>query len=152
MHHDFAWRMMFSLAIAVLMLAILFVRNEDTPVWVMIVYPAVGALLANVASRTSQRVEEIAWIESSTIAAACILILAILVNLLVIEQQLHLIANEGGRHRSFFERYAVVVLQGIAVLLWLALSRRLARMREKDADKRKPKNGPDSGQRDGNSA
>ena len=50
MSRDGLWSLLFSIAIAVLMAAILFIREDAVPVWVLIVYPAVGALLANVAS------------------------------------------------------------------------------------------------------
>ena len=133
MARDFAWRLTFAVAIAALMLMILLIRSQSTPLWVVIVYPAVGALLAYVASRTSPRTDEISWIEASTIAAACIVLLAVLINLLVIEQLLTLIAA-GGAANAPFQKYGVVILQGIAVVLWLALSRRLERMRRRRTD------------------
>ena len=126
---DFVWRLMFSAAIAVLMLMILLIRAQDTAVWVLVVYPLVGALLANVASRTSPRSDEIVWIETTTIAAACILVLAVLVNILIIERLLVQLLYAGVYDDTLFEKYAVVILQVISVLLWLALSRRLSRFR-----------------------
>lgn len=127
---DLRWSVLFSAAIAVLMLAILLIRTEPVKPWVLFVYPTVGALLAHVASRTSPTIEEIAWIETSTIAAACIVVLAALVNLLLIELFLREVISGEYLSGTVFQQFSFFALPTIAVILWWALERRLSRMRK----------------------
>ncbi len=124
MSRDAIWSILFSGAIAVLMLSILLTRAEPTPLWVLLAYPAVGAALGQVVSRTSPTVDGIARVETSTIAAAGIVILAILVNMLLIER-LSSTVLAGGAGSIF----TYIALPAISVLLWWALERRLGRMR-----------------------
>ena len=126
---DVFWSVLFSIAIAVLMLTILLVRTEDVETWVLVVYPSIGALLAHVASRTSPTEEGIAWIETSTIAAACIVVLASLVNLLLIELLVREIYLGAYLEGSLLQQIAFFALPTISALLWWALERRLSRMR-----------------------
>ena len=129
MSQDAIWRLMFSAAIAVLMLGILLVRSEPVPLWVLAVYPLVGAFLANIASRTSPTVEGIERLETSTIAAAAIFVLAALVNVLLIDVLLREYLSGEFLDGSHFQRFSFIALPGISVLLWWALERRLTRLR-----------------------
>lgn len=129
MSRDGLWSIIFSVAIAILMAALLMIREDSVPLWVLVVYPCVGALLANLASRTSPTVEGIAWIETGTTAAAAIVILAALINLLLIELLMReLISGEflGG---TGFQQFSFYALPAISVLLWWSLERRLSRLR-----------------------
>ncbi len=129
MSRDGLWSIFFSVAIAILEVALLMIREDSVPLWVLVVYPRVGALLANLASRTSPTVEGIAWIETGTIAAAAIVILAALINLLLIELLMReLISGEflGG---TGFQQFSFYALPAISVLLWWSLERRLSRLR-----------------------
>lgn len=126
---DGLWSLLFSVAIAILMIAILLIRDDPVPTWVLLVYPLVGALLANIASRTSPTIEEIAWIETGTIAAAAIVILAGLINLLLIELLLREVISGEFLSGDSFRRFSFFALPAISALLWWALERRLTRMR-----------------------
>lgn len=128
--NDVFWSSCFSVAIAVLMLTILMIRTEPVETWVLFVYPAIGALLAHVASRTSPTIEEIAWIETSTIAAACIVVLAALVNLLLIELLVREMLVGELLAGSTVQKFSFFALPTISALLWWALERRLTRMRQ----------------------
>ncbi|MEM7213060.1 MAG: hypothetical protein AAF479_14415 [Pseudomonadota bacterium] len=130
MSRDGWWSALFSLAIAVLMAAILLIREAPVPTWVLIVYPFVGAMLANIASRTSPTTDGIAWIETGTIAAAAIVILAALINLLLIELLLREVINGEFLSGNGFKQFSFYALPTISALLWWALERRLARMRK----------------------
>ena len=130
MSRDGLWSIFFSVAIAVLMVAILMIREDPVPFWVLVVYPCVGALLANLASRTSPTVEGIAWIETGTIAAAAIVILAALINFLLIELLLREVISGEFLGGTGFKRFSFYALPAISVLLWWALERRLSRMRQ----------------------
>lgn len=145
---NLGWSLLFSAAIAILMVTILSVRSEPVETWVLIVYPTVGALLAHVASRTSPTIEEIAWIETGTIAAACIVVLAALVNLLLIELFLREVITGEFLNGSLFRQFSFYALPTVAAFLWWALERRLSRMRalgrksvkRRKAEQEKPKN------------
>ena len=126
---DKIWRILFSLSIAVLMAAILLIRSEPVATWVLISYPAVGALLAHVASRTSPTIEEIAWIETGTIAAAALVILAAIINLLLIELLMREWLSGEFLNGDAFRKFSFFALPAISALFWWALERRLARMR-----------------------
>lgn len=128
--NDIFWSCCFSIAIAVLMLTILMIRTEPVEIWVLFVYPSIGALLAHVASRTSPTIEEIAWIETSTIAAACIVVLAALVNLLLIELLVREMLWGELLTGSLVQQLSFFALPTISALLWWALERRLTRMRQ----------------------
>lgn len=97
--------------------------------WVLIAYPTVGAALANIASRTSPSVEEIARVETSVIAAAAIFVLACLVNVLLIDMLATEMLGRSEAEAAGAQRYSVVLLSLISVLLWWALERRLTRYR-----------------------
>lgn len=129
MSREFIWSLLFSGAVATLMLAILVIRSEPVPTWVLVVYPAVGALLAQAASRTSPTVEEIAHIETGTIAAAAIVILAALINLLLVELLMREFIRGEFFNQGFYHKFAFFVLPTVSALLWWALNRRLALMR-----------------------
>lgn len=129
MHDNRLWRFLFSVAIAVLMAGLLLTREEPTPLWVLITYPLVGAALANIASRTSPSKQDIARVETSVIAAAAIFVLASLVNLLLLEMLVTQITAGMQRRASVLERWSLVVLPLVSVLLWWALQRHLSRLR-----------------------
>ena len=130
MTRDGLWSLFFSIAIAVLMVALLLIREDSVPLWVLVVYPCVGALLANLASRTSPTVEGIAWIETGTIAAAAIVILAALINLLLIELLMREVISGEFLGGTAFQQFSFYALPAISVLLWWALERHLSRMRQ----------------------
>lgn len=130
MSKDTTWSLLFSIAIAVLMAAILMIREDPVPTWVLIVYPAVGAVLANMASRTSPTVDGIAWIETGMIAAAAIVILAALINFLLIELLLREIISGEFLSGTAFQKFSFYALPAISALLWWSLERRLTRMRK----------------------
>lgn len=135
---NLGWSIVFSAAIGVLMLTILLVRTEPVETWVLLVYPTVGALLAHTASRTSPTIEEIAWIETSTIAAACIVVLAGLVNLLLIELLLREFISGEFLSGTLFQQFSFFALPTIAAILWWALERRLTRMRRLGRESKTP--------------
>ena len=126
---DRLWRFFFCAAIAVLMAGLLLIRDEQSPLWVLITYPLVGAALANIASRTSPSQREIARVETGVIAAAAIFVLASLVNLLLIEFLLNAVYVLNQNSATMLQRWSVVVLPLVSVLLWWALQRRLTRWR-----------------------
>lgn len=130
MSQDKTWRLMFSAAITVLMLGILLVRAEPVPTWVLVVYPLCGGALANIASRTSPNVEEIARIETSVIAAAAIFVLAALVNVLLVDLFMRQVETNEFLGGSSFDQFTFFALPSISVLLWWALERRLTRLRQ----------------------
>ena len=129
MSKNFIWSVLFSGAIAVLMLAILLVRTDPVPGWVLVVYPLVGAALAQIASRTSPTIEDLAWIETGTIAAAAIVILAAIINLLLIELLLREFISGEFLNGGAFRKIVFFALPTVSVLLWWALERRLSRLR-----------------------
>jgi hypothetical protein len=129
MSKNFIWSVLFSGAIAVLMLAILLVRTDPVPGWVLGVYPLVGAALAQIASRTSPTIEDLAWIETGTIAAAAIVILAAIINLLLIELLLREFISGEFLNGGAFRKIVFFALPTVSVLLWWALERRLSRLR-----------------------
>lgn len=141
---DRLWSAMFSLAIAVLMTAILMIREDPVATWVLVVYPLVGAMLANIASRTSPTKDGIAWIETGTIAAAAIVILAALINLLLIELLLREVISGEFLGGSGFQRFSFYALPAISALLWWALERRLTRLRRTGLEVAKLIENPDS--------
>lgn len=128
---DVVWSILFSIAIAVLMVAILLLRSEPVSREVLIAYPTVGALLAHVASRTSPTVEEIAWLETGTIAAACIVVLAALVNLLLLDSLVREMSTGVAMSGTLAKQMSFISLPTISVLLWWALHRRLSRIRRR---------------------
>lgn len=130
---DIAWSLLFALAVAVLMLAILLMRSAPVANWVLVVYPAVGAMLAHVASRTSPNVDEMARIESSTIAAAAVLVLAGLINLLIGQMVLNEMLTGAMSNGTPLRQVGFFVLPAVSALLWLALQRRFARLRREAA-------------------
>ena len=134
MSQDHIWRLLFAAAIAILMLGILLIRSEPVQTWVLIVYPGVGAMLAHIASRTSPTVEEIARIETSVIAAAAIFVLAAIVNVLLADLLMRQIETNEYLGGTLFDRVAFFALPALSVLLWLALERRLTRLRRERRD------------------
>ena len=129
MRRDTVWSILFSFAIAVLMLAILLTRSVTPPVWVLITYPAIGAVLAQIASRTCPNRRQIAWLETGSIAAACVVILAGLVNLLLVELFIRKAYGDAAAASRIADDISYVVLPAISVLLWWALERRIKRLR-----------------------
>jgi len=129
MSRDAVWSVAFSIAIAVLMLSILLIRTEPVATWVLVVYPGVGAALAHIASRTSPTLEEIAWIETGTIAAACIVVLAGLVNMLLIDLLVREMWLGEILDASIVRKLGFFALPTISVLLWWSLERRLSHLR-----------------------
>lgn len=129
MSNDAIWRGLFSIAIAILMLGILLIRSEPVPDWVLVVYPLVGAVLANIASRTSPTVEGIARLETSAIAAAAVVVLAALLNLLLLDMLRREYMSGEFLGGSGFRQFAFLALPAVSVLLWWALERRLTRFR-----------------------
>lgn len=134
MSPNFIWRLLFSGAIAILMLAILLIRTEPVQTWVLFVYPLVGAFLAHVASRTSPTTESIAWIETGTIAAASIVVLAAIMNILLIELLLREFISGEFLNGNVFKQIVFFALPTVSVLLWWALERRLSRVRSAMVD------------------
>ena len=130
MRRDTVWSVLFSFAIAVLMLAILLARNVAPPLWVLITYPAIGAVLAQVASRTCPNRRQIAWLETGSIAAACVVILVGLVNLLLVELFIRNAYSDAAAAGRIADNISYVVLPAISVLLWWALGRRIKRLRQ----------------------
>jgi len=128
MRRDTVWSLLFSVAVAVLMLAVLLSRSTPTPIWVLIVYPGVGAALGQIASRTSPAANGIARLETWTIAAASTVVLVLLVDVLLAEWMIS--GNVTWLSQSFLSHLALPVA---GVLLWWALERRLTRLR-KSAD------------------
>ena len=94
----------------------------------------VGAMLAHIASRTSPTVEEIARIETSVIAAAAIFVLAAIVNVLLADLLMRQIETNEYLGGTLFDRVAFFALPALSVLLWLALERRLTRLRRERRD------------------
>ena len=135
MTKDATWRALFSVAIAILMLGILIIRSEPVPAWVLAVYPLVGAVLANIASRTSPTVEGIARLETSTIAAAAIVVLASLLNLLLLDMLRREYMSGEFLSGSAFRQFVFLALPAVSVLLWWALERRLTRLRTHTPDR-----------------
>lgn len=129
------WSTLFALSVGVLMLTILLIRSDPMPLWVLVVYPSVGGLLGLAASRTSPTAEQMAWIESGVIAAAAIIVLACLINMLLMDMMLRQFHSEdmlgGGpmQQATFF-----VALTAVA-LFWWALQRRLSRFRLAGAER-----------------
>lgn len=136
MKSDTVWSTVFSVAIAILMFAILLIRSEPVEPWVLFTYPAIGALLAHVASRTSPTVDGIAWIETSTIAAACVVVLAALINLLLLELLYREIISGEYLRGPLVHQISFFALPTISVLLWWSLERRLSRMRVRTSARR----------------
>ena len=124
-----AWSVLFAVSVGVLMLAILLMRVEPAPGWVLLVYPMVGALLGLAASRTSPTAEQMAWIESGTIAAAAVVVLAGLVNMLLLDMLLRELETGAMLGSGAGERVAFFTMPAAAVLLWWGLQRRLSRLR-----------------------
>ena len=139
---DALWRLLFCTAIAVLMLGILLLRSEPSPLWVLISYPTVGAALAMIASRTSPSPDDIARVETSVIAAAAIFVLACLVNLLLIDHMAGQIREGRSYPEPFVKRWSIVLLPLVSVLLWWALERRLTRFRKLQAELAAKRKGP----------
>ena len=131
------WGALFAVSIGVLMLTILLMRSDPVPFWVLVVYPVAGGLLGLIASRTSPTAEQMAAIESATIAAAVLIVLAGLVNLLLIDMLLRemrsgeMLGGEPMRQVTFFTAPAA------AALFWWALQRRLSQARLAGAQRRR---------------
>ncbi len=126
------WSILFAISVGVLMLTILLIRSEPVPFWVLVVYPVVGGMLGLAASRTSPTVEQMAWIESGTIAAAAVVVLAGLVNLLLIDMVIRssdMLSGKPIQQVTFFAAPAA------AALFWWALQRRLSRLRLASAER-----------------
>ena len=77
MRRENFWTLLFAGAVAVLLLGILLARHVTPPVWVLVIYPAIGAGLALLVHRTSPNRVQIARLETITIAAACALVIGL---------------------------------------------------------------------------
>jgi hypothetical protein len=126
---DHVWSILFALSVALLMMTVLLVRSEPVPGWAILLYPVTGGLLALAASRTSPSADQIAWIESSAIAAAAVVVLAGLVNLLLLDMLLRQIKTGTVLAGAPMQQVMFFAAPGVAVLLWWALQRRLSRLR-----------------------
>jgi hypothetical protein len=126
---DHVWSILFALSVGLLMMTVLLVRSEPVPGWAILLYPITGGLLALAASRTSPSADQIAWIESSAIAAAAVVVLAGLVNLLLLDMLLRQIQTGTVLAGAPMQQVMFFVAPGVAVLLWWALQRRLSRLR-----------------------
>lgn len=127
--HERAWSVLFAVSVGILMLTVLMMRSDPMPSWVLIVYPFVGALLALAASRTSPSAEQMTWIETGTIAAAAIVVLACLVNMLLLDMLVRQVRSDEMLGAGQARELVFFAAPAAAVLLWLALQRRLSRLR-----------------------
>ena len=127
---DKLWSALFACATAVLMLGIMLLRTAPPPTWALLIFPAVGALLAHAASRTTENRQHIMWLETSTIAAACVVVLMLMINGFLIELFVGSVSTSAEAIRQPAGVLLFFVLAGGSVLLWWALERRLSRMRK----------------------
>lgn len=128
MDGDRLWSVLFAGATAILMLGILLLRPSATPLWALLTFPAIGASLAHMASRTTPNRRQILWLETSTIAAACVVLLVLMVNGFLIDLLFGAVGAGAASDRTGV--LLMVVLAGGAALLWWALERRLKRLGE----------------------
>lgn len=129
MRSDRLWRLLFSGSVVVLLLGILLLRTEPAPIWFLVVYPAIGGVLAHMASRTSPTVEGIARVETSVIAATALFVLWAIVNVLLVDFLIGQMLADVYVSGLPVHKVAFIALPAIAVCLWWALERRLARVR-----------------------
>ena len=133
MRREFFWRLLFTAAIAAVLLAILLAGTVTPPIWVLICYPAVGALLAHIVSRTAPNRHQIAWLETASIAAACVLIIAMAVNALAEVLFLDDLRAEGGGAGQTAEIAFFCLLTVASLASWWGLERWVRRIRESRA-------------------
>ena len=126
---DKLWSTLFACATAVLMLGILLLRTATPPMWALLIFPAVGALLAHVASRTTENRQHIMWLETSTIAAACVVVLMLLINGFLIDLFFGAVSGTAEAIQRPSDMLLFFVLAGGSVLLWWAFERRVKRLR-----------------------
>lgn len=131
MSSDCIWRLLFTGATSILMLAFLLSWSQPLARWVLVVYPSVGAVMAYVASRTSPSAEEIARIETGTVAATCVA-----APILLLEDALgaYLLGAVLAHEKLHFAAVAVTLLAAFAA--WLPLEQKLARIRKRMAEAR----------------
>lgn len=130
MANDKIWSGVFAGATAVLMLGILLLRSTVPPTWALLAFPAIGAFLAHVASRTTPNRRQILWLETATISAACVVLVVLLLDVLVVD--LFAVAFGAGTDSGGGNRGLVTMLfliSGSSVLWWV-LYRRLNRYRQ----------------------
>lgn len=130
MRDERIWSALFAGATAILMLGILLLRSTMPPLWALLIFPTIGASLAHLASRTSPNRRQIVWLETSTMAAACVVVLVLMVNAFLIDLFVTAFADAGAGSTDRVEFLFFVVLVGGAALLWWALERRIARVRQ----------------------
>lgn len=128
------WNLMFSAAIAVLMLEILLSRNLTPPIWVLIAYPAFGAVLAHVAGRTCPNRNHIVWLENATIAAACVILVVTVVNSILGFLFLDDLRAAGDSIARTLDTIVFISLTTSAVMLWWSLERGITRLRSAEIE------------------
>lgn len=128
------WGVLFACSVGVLMLAVLLIRSDPVPGWVLLVYPLVGGLLGLAASRTSPSADQMAWIETGAIAAAAVVLFAGALNLLLAEA----IVREMRTGQMAVPGQSLMFSATLAAsgLLWWVLQRRLTRIRLSGTDHR----------------
>ena len=126
---DKLWSALFACATAVLMLGIMLLRTAPPPTWALLIFPAVGALLAHAASRTTENRQHIMWLETSTIAAACVVVLMLMINGFLIELFVGSVSTSAEAIQQPAGVLLFFVLAGGSVLLWWAFERRVKRLR-----------------------
>lgn len=134
LRRDTLWNLLFSAAIAVLMLGILLSRNLTPPIWVLIAYPAFGALLAHVAGRTCPNRSHIVWLENATIAAACVIVLVSVADEILGALFLDELRAEGDSIARSLDLIVFITLTTSAVMLWWSLERGITRVRSSGVD------------------
>ncbi len=130
---DRVWSALFACATAVLMLGILLLRTATPPAWALMIFPTIGASLAHVASRTTNNRRQIMWLETSTIAAACVVVLMLMVNGFLIDLFVRAVSGTAAAIHNPADLILFFVLAGGSVLLWWAFERRVKRLRDTPA-------------------
>ena len=134
MRDDVIWRALFVGATAILMLGIMLLRSNVPPTWALLAFPSVGAALAYVASTTSPNHKQNLWLERSIVAAACFVLLILIVNGLLIELLVSAVRDGAGDRMGRAGILMAIALAGGSVLLWLAYQRRLIRFRDEETE------------------
>ncbi len=132
MRRDVFWRFLFAGAIAVLMLGILLSRHVTPPLWVLIAYPAIGAMLAHVVSRTSTNRKQIAMLETASIAAACVVFAATIVHACASALFLDAVRAKTAAADQSTVIVFFVLLTLASLMSWWALERRIRKLRSED--------------------
>lgn len=123
MRENSIWSTCFAIAVAGLIFLIMATRSGPAPLWALLIYPAVGGLLAQVASRTSQAAGGIVRLETTTIAAAIALALTIALD--------GLLAPQGSPHDARPNALMDLAGLGILCLVWWAIYGCLIQLRRR---------------------